>query len=287
MMHFLVQMSPQITAVTDYDELLEVAESTTAEDIKKTYQRAAMKWHPDRNHGNEIDLTLVKLGIGPHKWKTCDVFGQMHCRISPFINVDSNGLIGAKVDRLGPVRYHTPPAFYTIKFRDRWVPLWLKSSKYDAFYCSFNTNRVARNNCQRQCSLKLEMIWPFTNNEQCSSMRVSFSPPVGRLLFPFGSGFDNIHPLTDKLRDFKDFNDKEIATLREFTSTTESCQALAIDTLQPLMALEESSSNSHEEWDGMKKMNLEHLFARFWIQRCHFDPSCLEHGRSKRMIICL
>ena len=33
----------------DYYEVLGVAKSTSAQDIKKAYRRIAMKYHPDRN----------------------------------------------------------------------------------------------------------------------------------------------------------------------------------------------------------------------------------------------
>jgi len=39
---------------TFYD-VLGVAESATHQDITRAYRKAAMKWHPDRNHGNEVE----------------------------------------------------------------------------------------------------------------------------------------------------------------------------------------------------------------------------------------
>jgi hypothetical protein len=41
----------------------------------------------------------------------------------------------------------------------------------------------------------------------------------------FPSGFDNNHPLIDDLRNFEDFDDEEIATLREPILTTESLKS--------------------------------------------------------------
>jgi hypothetical protein len=64
------------------------------------------------------------------------------------------------------------------------------------------------------------------------STHVSSSPPVSGVLPRFRSGFGNIHPLIDELRDFEDFDNEEVARLREFISTTPSCETLATDTFQ-------------------------------------------------------
>lgn len=43
--------------MTDYYAILEIPRTATAEEIKKSYLKLALKWHPDHNAGNEKEAT--------------------------------------------------------------------------------------------------------------------------------------------------------------------------------------------------------------------------------------
>ena len=42
-----------MTTEKDYYELLEVSRDCSGDELKKSYRRLAMKYHPDRNPGNK------------------------------------------------------------------------------------------------------------------------------------------------------------------------------------------------------------------------------------------
>ena len=46
-------MAETMTSKRDYYEVLEVSKSASQDEIKKSYRRIAMKYHPDRNPGDK------------------------------------------------------------------------------------------------------------------------------------------------------------------------------------------------------------------------------------------
>lgn len=69
-------------------KVLGLTESATVDDIKKAYKKLAMKFHPDRNDGNdakfkEIGEAYEKIKDGPQKWKG-PTFGQAGRSTSDF-----------------------------------------------------------------------------------------------------------------------------------------------------------------------------------------------------------
>ena len=66
----------------DYYEILGVAKSASAEDIKRAYRKLALKYHPDRNGGSENEKKFKEINeayqvlSSPQKKSQYDQFGQ-------------------------------------------------------------------------------------------------------------------------------------------------------------------------------------------------------------------
>lgn len=57
---------------TDYYNVLKVNRNATEDDLKKSYRRLAMKWHPDKNPGdakNEAEAKFKKISEAYEVWK--------------------------------------------------------------------------------------------------------------------------------------------------------------------------------------------------------------------------
>lgn len=56
---------------TDYYNVLKVNRNATEEDLKKSYRRLAMKWHPDKNPGDvkkEAEAKFKKISEAYEVW---------------------------------------------------------------------------------------------------------------------------------------------------------------------------------------------------------------------------
>jgi len=62
---------------TDYYNVLKVNRNATEEDLKKSYRRLAMKWHPDKNPGDakkEAEAKFKKISEAYEVWNCTPSF---------------------------------------------------------------------------------------------------------------------------------------------------------------------------------------------------------------------
>jgi DnaJ homolog subfamily B member 4 len=66
---------------TDYYNVLKVNRNATEEDLKKSYRRLAMRWHPDKNPGDvkkEAEAKFKKISEAYEVWKLQEKKLQLH-----------------------------------------------------------------------------------------------------------------------------------------------------------------------------------------------------------------
>jgi hypothetical protein len=68
--------------------------------------------------------------------------------------------------------------------------------------------------------------------EHCPSTMSRFLRGLVASLPCFRREFGNVHPFVEGVRDFKDFDNEDIAMFQEFISAAESYQALAFEAFQ-------------------------------------------------------
>ena len=103
----------------DYYEILGVAKSASADEVKKAYRKLALQWHPDRNKAanahekfKEINEAYAVLSDAKKK-ETYDQFG--HAAFAPGGGFGAHGAAGQGPFRQGPFQYYystggSPPA---------------------------------------------------------------------------------------------------------------------------------------------------------------------------------
>lgn len=53
-----MELSPEVTPILDFYEILNVEKGVSEQDIKNSYRKLALKFHPDRNSGDEKGFIL-------------------------------------------------------------------------------------------------------------------------------------------------------------------------------------------------------------------------------------
>jgi len=89
---------PQVNQKRDYYEVLGVVRNATAEELKKSYRRAALEWHPDRNphRKQEAEERFKELTeaygvlIDPQKRAAYDRYGHAGLGSQPFAGFDES-----------------------------------------------------------------------------------------------------------------------------------------------------------------------------------------------------
>jgi curved DNA-binding protein CbpA len=80
---------------TDYYNVLKVNRNAAEEDLKKSYRRLAMKWHPDKNPGDakkEAEAKFKEISEAYEVWK-CAPFPSLLLTLCAFARNDVQYLI--------------------------------------------------------------------------------------------------------------------------------------------------------------------------------------------------
>lgn len=99
-----------MTTKRDFYEVLDVAKTATAADIKKAYRKLALKWHPDKNKSNEATGKFKEINEAyeilstPEKKQKYDQFG--HAAFDPRFGGGTNPFTGQQRSyQQGPFTY--------------------------------------------------------------------------------------------------------------------------------------------------------------------------------------